>query len=263
LAGGIAHEISTPLQYIGDNVHFLRTAFTDLLTLIDVYERVASSTLDDEAASSVRAAEEAADLAYVRERAPGSFERTLEGVARAADIVAAVKAFADPGDTLVATDLNDEIETTLTVARNEYKYVAEVEKALGPIPSVTCCARDIREVVLTLLLQAASAVEAASAADGGALGRITVETRQEGDSVVLTVSDTGAGAPPPRLDGARATVVERHGGALTVDARAGSGTTVTVRLPIQGPSEQPPRRHVVVAGSGPGVDSNGGIENGG
>ena len=257
LAAGIAHEINTPIQFVGDSTQFLRGGFDDLLRLLDAYGQAVGATGDEERAqleATLKPAEEAADLEYLREEIPEAFERTLDGVRRVADIVKAMKQFGHPdGRTKDHANLNEALQNTLVVARHEYKYVATVETELGCIPLVPCHIGDMNQVFLNLIVNAAHAV-ADAVADSGGLGVIRVRTRDEGDDVVVSVEDSGRGIPEEirtrifdpffttkavgkgtgqGLAIARSIVVDKHGGSLWFETAEGRGTAFHVRLPKQ------------------------------
>src|SRR6185369_3825169 len=256
LASGIAHEINTPIQYVGDRATFLKGAFSDLMGLCEFYrgllERHAAA-LPAEGREAIQTAEEAADLEYLRAHTPSAFAEALDGVRRLATIVRAMKTFAhqDRGEKNAA-DLNAALRSTLTVAANELKYQARVETCLGDIPPVPCHLSDLNQVFLNLLVNAADAIGGARRPDG-ALGTITVSTYLEGSSVVISIADTGAGIPDAIRDRifepffttkevgrgtgqglaiSRSIVTEKHGGSLTFQSTPGAGTTFYVRLPL-------------------------------
>jgi PAS domain S-box-containing protein len=259
LAAGIAHEINTPIQFVGDTVRFLEDAFGDLMALQPVQDEVnraaASGSVPAELLERVAAAEDRADLDYLRERVPGAFERANDGLGRVAAIVGAMREFAHPPTADQAlVDLNAALRNTLIVARSTYKYVAEVTTELGDLPPVVCNGGDVNQVFLNLIVNAAHAIED-RVGDGDERGTITVRTRRDGEHVTVSIADTGAGIPADvagrifdpffttkdvgrgtgqGLAIARTMVVERHGGALTFETEAGRGTTFHVRLPIAG-----------------------------
>ncbi len=253
LAAGVAHEINTPIQFVGDNLHFLGEAVTDLVRVIDAYEALRAKVKNRTSPlmRAIAEAEAAADLDYLRERAPRAAERGVEGVRRVRDIVSALKTFSHPSEETVLVDLAHAVETTLAVASNEYKYVADVVTEFDDVPTVRGNATEIHQVLLNLVVNAAHAIQDAQRT-AGARGRITVRAYREGDNAVVTVGDDGCGIPPEvqsrifdpffttkeigrgtgqGLSIAHNVVVQRHGGKLTFDTTPGAGTTFYVRLP--------------------------------
>jgi signal transduction histidine kinase len=250
LAAGIAHEINTPTQFVGDNVQFSRDACRDLLGLLDVYRAaLAAAGRRELPAADVARAEEEADLPYLREHLPRSFDQTLEGIGRIAAIVRSVKTFAHPSHhELAPVDLNEAVRSTLTIARSSYKDVAEVETDLGDLPAVTCNGGEINQVILNLIVNAADAI---AAAGRGRRGRITVRTRASAGEVVISIGDDGTGVPAQVQDrvfdpffttkevgrgtgqglAIASRVAHKHGGSLTFTTELGVGTTFTLRLP--------------------------------
>jgi PAS domain S-box-containing protein len=201
LAAGIAHEINTPIQFVGDSAAFIREGVEDLLRLVEVYQealqRAADAGAPADLAAGVRKLEEEVDLEYLRERLPAAFERIADGVERVATIVRAMKVFAHQGRAEAGpADLNEALRTTLVVARSELKYCAEVVTDLGDLPPVTCHVDDLNQVFLNLLVNSAHGIEdKLGGADTGEKGRITVSSRLDGLDVVVTISDTGCGIP--------------------------------------------------------------------
>ena len=257
LAAGIAHEINTPIQFVGDNVNFLSGAFEQLIVLCDCYraacEKAARAALSAEDLAELKRAEELADLEYIRTNVVTSIASTLDGVGRVARIVQSMKAFAHPDRGERATaDLNAALRDTLTVATNELKYVAQAETDFGKIPAVPCFVSDLNQVFLNLLVNAAHAIGDV-VGKTGQRGVIRVRTYLEGSVVVIAISDTGTGIPEAvrgrifdpffttkevgkgtgqGLALARTVVVEQHGGALTFETEMSKGTTFFVRIPF-------------------------------
>ena len=163
LAAGIAHEINTPMQFVGTNVTFLESAFSDLLTLCDVYrqacDKAAGAALAPADLTEIRAAEETADLSYLRENVPRALVSSEDGIKRVGKIVHSMKSFAHPNrGARSAADINAALESTLTVANSELRYVAEVETDFAPLPHLPCFLNDLNQVFLNLLVNAAHAV---------------------------------------------------------------------------------------------------------
>ncbi len=266
LASGIAHEINTPTQYVGDNVRFLQESFDRLLELLDAQDEVIAQWCAASGSAVPRRLAETrarADLDYLRGEIPAAVRQTLEGVERIARIVRAMKDFAHPGRREKGpADLNRIVDTTITVARNEWKYVADVETALDPaLPPVVCDAAEIGQVLLNLLINAAHAIEDRLRHDPDAgKGRIRIETARSGDRAVIRVGDSGCGIPPEvrsrvfdpffttkevgrgtgqGLALCHTAIVERHGGRIFFDSEVGRGTTFTIELPLGGSGEEP------------------------
>lgn len=261
LAAGIAHEINTPTQYVSDNTRFLQDAFQDLYTLWSQYDRVCQAAMDHtlEESDLLKAVEQTAmeiDVSYLYKEIPTAIQQSLEGLERVATIVRAMKEFSHPGgEEKVATNLNKAIESTITVARNEWKYVAEMVTNFDPdLPMVPCLAGDINQVILNLVINAAHAIGEVVQEGDGPKGTITISTRHMPPWAEIHVQDTGPGIPEDirerifnpffttkgigvgtgqGLAITHAVVVEKHGGTITLNTEVGHGTTFIIRLPIE------------------------------
>ncbi len=258
LAAGIAHEINTPVQFVSDNTRFLEDSLASVNQLVEGYDRLLASvgTPDWPADPKqwIQSLRTKADWDFVRAETPKALGQMQEGLARVAEIVRAMKEFSrvDQSSEMAMADLNKALDTTLVVARNEFKYVAEVNTAMGPLPPVMCHVGDLNQVFLQLVINAAHAIE--DVVEGThTLGRIDIRTRHTGDWVEIDISDTGTGIPTDIRDKvfnpffttkqvgrgsgqglalARSIVVDRHGGTLTFDTEVGKGTTFHIRLPV-------------------------------
>ncbi len=258
LAAGIAHEINTPIQYIGDNTRFLQDAFEALGRVVkkygDALEVAFSGPVPSRVADAKALAREA-DVGYLLEEIPKALEQSLEGIARVGKIVQAMKEFSHPGSEEKApTDINRAVSTAITVCRNEWKYVAEITTNLDPeLPLVPCVSGEINQVLLNLIVNAAHAIGDVVGKQPTEKGRITIATRRVGNEAEITVKDTGSGIPEAArsmvfdpffttkevgkgtgqgLAIARSVVVEKHGGRIWFETETGKGTTFVVRLPL-------------------------------
>lgn len=259
LAAGIAHEINTPSQYIGDNIRFLQEAFQDIDTLLEAFARLLEGaknhTLTDDLIAQVEAAVREADIEYLTHETPKAIRQSLEGVDKVAIIVRAMKEFSHPGgNEKQAVDLNRAIESTLTVSRNEWKYVADLVTDFDRnLPLVPCFPSEFNQVILNLIVNAAQAIGELAGDDSKEKETITVSTRLDGDWVDIRVQDTGTGIPEEirskvfdhffttkevgkgtgqGLTIAHTIITEKHGGTITFETETGRGTTFIVRLPI-------------------------------
>jgi signal transduction histidine kinase len=260
LAAGVAHEINTPVQFVSDSVAFVRTAMTDLTGVVAQLRASNRAVLDGapsrQAAEQALAAEGEAEIDYLLDQGPRALDRALDGLGQVASIVRSMKAFAHPdGAQMSAVDLNRAIESTLVMARNEYKYVADVATELGDVPPVICHPGQVNQAVLNILVNAAHAIGDV-VGNSGAKGRITVRTCREDDEVLIAITDTGTGIPEDirsrifdpfftTKEVGRGTgqglamvhsIVERHAGTVSIDSVVGRGTTFEIRLPIEGKS---------------------------
>lgn len=239
VAASVAHDINTQVQVVSDSLHLARDAMSALAAVLEQY-RLLLAAASPEVRGAITRAEAAADVPAVFDSTSRMAEGALEALGRVTTVIRAMADFAQSDQPEMRwTDVNRAIRATLTVARGEYKYVADLALELEDIPPVSCFAGDVRHAVLNLVANAARAI--ADAAKGqNVKGLITVRTRQDGEDVVIAVTDTGPGAldrvgdAARRLAIARAIVVDEHGGALTVEATPGGGTTVSMRFPIGG-----------------------------
>ncbi|MBU2625387.1 MAG: PAS domain S-box protein [candidate division Zixibacteria bacterium] len=258
LAAGIAHEINTPIQFVGDNTLFLSDSFKSLIALVDsyslIFEAAETRAAITDLISQKKTAEQEADIDYLREEVPKAIEQTMDGVSRVAKIVRAMKSFAhkDSGEMAMA-DVNEMLSSTLIVAQNELKYVSDVVTNLEEdLPPIECYRDSLNQVFLNLLINAAHAIEDVVGDGSQGRGTITIRTRHEGEDVVISITDTGTGIEESIRDHifdpffttkdvgkgtgqglsmAHSVVVGKHKGQLTFETEVGAGTTFCIRLP--------------------------------
>lgn len=258
LAAGIAHEINTPIQFVGDNLRFLKDGFQDLARLVraqaDLLEAVAEGRHTPERVAEVKALAEELELDYLEDEIPRAIDQSTDGAGRVARIVRAMKELSHPESKARApADLNRALETTVTISRNEWKYVAEVQLDLAPdLPAVTCLINELQQAFLNMMVNAAHALQDSGKVDGD-LGHITLRTREHGEDVLIEIEDDGCGMTSEvqarcfdpfyttkevgrgtgqGLALVHAVVVEQHGGRIDVRSAPGEGTTFSLWIPV-------------------------------
>jgi signal transduction histidine kinase len=257
LAAGIAHEINTPIQYVGDNIRFIHDAFAArqfvLANFRELLQAAEEGRVTANLVAAVRRAVEESEMDFLAEEIPKAIAQSLDGTERVAVIVRAMKEFAHPGQQQKAlADLNKSLANALVVARNEIKYVADVQTDFGDVPPILCHIAELNQVFLNLLTNAADAIREVVKQDNQK-GLIRVSTRLFDGQAVISISDSGCGIPEniqrrvfdpffttkdvgrgsgQGLAIARATVVEKHGGSIWFEPNLPRGTTFVVSLPM-------------------------------
>ncbi len=263
LAAGIAHEINTPTQYVGDNVRFLEAEFSKLLRVVDIYaagiDPASPPVSWADRDRQTRAALEELDFDFIRDEIPKAISQSIEGLNRVTSIIRAMKDFSHPGsDHKENADLNRSIASTVEVCRSRWKYVANLELDLAPdLPEVPCLVAEINQVVLNLVVNAADAISEKLGPNSDRMGRIRVSTRSVDGWAEIRVLDDGPGIPETvrrrmfepffttkpvgkgtgqGLALSRNVVTARHGGELFFETPDSGGTVFVVRLPLAGPA---------------------------
>ncbi|MBN2418194.1 MAG: ATP-binding protein [Deltaproteobacteria bacterium] len=264
LAAGIAHEINTPIQYIGDNIQFLKDACNDIAGLLQkavlFVETAKPGSIDESAVDEIRKIKKDIDAEYLINEIPRAIGQSIEGLQRVSVIVSAIKQFCHPGsEEKQAVDINKAIENVITVTRNKWKYAADVITDLDKtLPHVFCIPGEINQVVLNLIINAVHAIEGAAGLGKKEKGTIKVTTTHDGSIAEIRVSDSGTGIPEsirPRifdpffttkevgkgtgqgLSISYSIIVNNHGGTLDFETEENKGTTMIIRLPLRGEHE--------------------------
>ncbi|MDP2098195.1 MAG: PAS domain S-box protein [Methylobacter sp.] len=249
LASGIAHEINTPIQYIGDNLSALLDNFADISAYLQATDQLADPALKpqlDELADKY-------DLNFILEDSPKAIKQAQDGVERVAEIVKAMKSFShvEQNQDKQTVNLHEALNSALTISRNSYKYIAEVETDFAAdVGPIECYANELNQVFLNLIINAAHAIEEKQAG----MGLIRVITRNLGDSVEVMIQDNGAGIAAAiqekvfnlffttkavgkgtgqGLSLAHSIVVEKHQGKLFFESSPERGTTFHIQLPVK------------------------------
>jgi PAS domain S-box-containing protein len=261
LAAGIAHEINTPTQFTEHNLRFLQESFPKLIQLVNSFESffpaLKAGGVSGEQFESFQKTIGETDFKFLAEEIPVAIEDALQGTERISKIVRAMKEFSHPGsdnNKPEPTNLNHAIETTITVARSEWKHVAEMVTEFDDLlPPVPVFVGEFNQVVLNLLVNAAHAISEASHGDRQHKGTITVGTSHDGNWAEVRVRDNGAGIPEKfrhrifepffttkgigkgtgqGLTLAHSVIVKKHSGDLRFETETGKGTCFIIRLPL-------------------------------
>jgi signal transduction histidine kinase len=242
LSAGIAHEINTPIQYIGDNVRFLQGSFADILDFL-----------------TMKSENRKIDMNFLCKEVPEAIQQSLDGVERVSSIVKAIKEFSHPNaNEKILTDVNRALENSILVSKNEWKYVAQIERLFDPnLPMVSCFPNEMNQVFLNLIVNAAHAIEMktgkSNPSDKPEKGKITIQTIRENNQIEIRIKDTGMGIKEIHknkifepffttkevgkgtgqgLAIVHSIIVGKHEGKITFDTKEGEGTTVIVRIPL-------------------------------
>jgi PAS domain S-box-containing protein len=259
LAAGIAHEINTPTQYVGDNTRFVKESWGSIAGFLDFCGTVRLQALTGALAPETLAHFEElyaqCDFDYLVKEIPHALEQSMEGLQRVSHIVRGMKEFSHPGtEEKRAVNLNRAIETTITVSRHEWKYCAEVVPEFDEtLPLVPCLVGEFNQVILNLIINAAHAIAAALGTNTLDKGTIRITTSRDGSWARIAIADTGTGIPMEirsrvfepffttkdvgkgtgqGLALAHSAIVNRHQGEIWFDSEVGVGTTFFIRLPL-------------------------------
>lgn len=252
LASGVAHEINTPIQYIGDNLAALKDNFADLLA----YQHEVQALTDEPALKQqFGALVDKYDLAFILEDSPKAIQQSLQGVERVVEIVKSMKTLShvETSRGKQAVNLHEALGSALIVTRNTYKNIANVETDFSPeISVIEGYPNELNQVFLNLLINATHAIDEKMA--GAGLGLIRVVTRKLEGQVEIMIQDNGAGIPleiqekvfnlffttkevgkgtGQGLSLAHSIVTEKHHGKLFLESVPGVGTTFHIQLPIK------------------------------
>lgn len=225
LSAGIAHEINTPLQYVGDNLRFLVEAFGELLGDRDEKD-------------------------FLAKEIPQAISQSIEGVDHVAGIVRAMKEFAGTGpEEAMVVSVNRVVENVVAVTRNVWKFGVDVRLELDPsLAAIPGYPRELNQAAYHLFMNAVESVRETPESTGV----VVLRTRNLANGVELSIADSGPGIPdeirphvfnpffttkaPGRHSGqglthVLAAVVQRHRGSVELEKSEIGGAKMVVRLP--------------------------------
>ncbi len=256
IAAGLAHEINTPVQYVGDNVRYVSTEIEKILGLLRGYRKLGDLIQGDKTLKAryedLKTTEQREDVEFLFDDIPSALEQTISGIETIAGIVGSLKALVHPGGReVVETDVNEAIDQAVTLSRGEWKKSAKLDLNLEPeLPKVSCYSGELNQVLINLIVNAAHAVAEANKAG---LGRICITSFRYKTSIGIMIEDSGSGIPleiqhrvfdpfftskdvgkgtGQGLAFAHASIVERSGGTLFFETAEDQGTTFHIYLPI-------------------------------
>jgi PAS domain S-box-containing protein len=259
LAAGIAHEINTPIQFIGDNLQFLQNSYEDICNVLSDTDKLLEAHRKglayEKFLENLETLIQNPDFEFIREEMPLAIEQALEGVQRVAKIVNAMKQFVHPDqEEKKFVNINEAIKTVITVSKNEWKYVSNMETNLDPgLPLVPCFVSEFNQAILNIVVNAAHAIKAKSKEGHNEMGTITISTKCVADRAEIQIKDTGTGMPikvksrifdpffttkdvgvgtGQGLHLVHGFIVSHHKGSLSLETKVGEGTTFFIYLPL-------------------------------
>lgn len=245
LTAGVAHEINNPINFVSANIKPLKEDLADILECINKYESVIKENKLETQFAEVQKFRNKMDIGFSMQEIQNLLKGIEEGANRTSEIVKGLRNFSRLDQNLIKkTDLNEGIESTLTLLHSLYKDKIEIKKNFGKIPEVECFPGQINQVLMNILSNAIQAIPEK--------GEIFIETREEEGTIKISIRDTGGGmseATKQKIfdpffttkEVGKGTglglsisygIIEKHNGKIEVNSVIGKGTQFIITLPI-------------------------------
>ena len=247
LAAGVAHEINNPMGFISSNLGTMGKYLERLTGFLELQSAGIEESAPEKLKGEIAEARRRLKVDAILEDARSLLAESKDGAERVRTIVQNLKSFSRVDDAQSTyADLNDCLESTVTIAWNELKYKTTLNRDYGELPQVKCLPQQLNQVFLNILVNAAHAIEKQ--------GEVTIRTRQDNDQVTVAIHDTGCGIPEAIRNrifepffttkavgqgtglglSISYDIIKKHGGTIEVESSQTDGTTFTIRLPIEG-----------------------------
>jgi two-component system, NtrC family, sensor kinase len=183
LAGGVAHEINTPAQYIQNNLEFLSDSFSDLVGAIERKDPNEPPRLNLEKDK----------VDFITEEVPMAIDESIQGLNRIAEIVRGIRKFAHPTtDAVELISISEEIETAVTLTRNQVKHIADLDVVMQTdVTEVSGRRNHLSQALINLIVNASQSIRES----GQRRGRIELAVHSDDDNVYIRLRDNGSGVP--------------------------------------------------------------------
>lgn len=245
LTAGVAHEINNPINFVSANIKPLKEDLNDILECIGQYEKVIEENKLENYFSELEKFKKNKDIIFSMQEIQELLKGIEEGANRTTEIVKGLRNFSRLDQNIIKkANMNEGIESTLTLLHSVYKDRIEIEKDLGEIQEVECLPGQINQVLMNILSNAIQAIHDK--------GEIFIKTWEEEPMVKISIKDTGSGMSEvtkqkifdpffTTKEVGKGTglglsisygIIEKHKGKIEVNSEPGKGTEFIISVPI-------------------------------
>jgi PAS domain S-box-containing protein len=258
LSAGIAHEINTPTQYVSDNINFLNAAFDSCLNIIRLTQTITDkdiSQITQQELDHIKVIFQDNDMDFVLTEIPLAISQSSEGLQRVKKIIGAMKSFTHTSQgEMGLVDIIEAIESTITVSRSEWRYIANlVTNYSDTLPKLNCLRDEFNQVILNIIVNAAHAIEDKYGKKSETIGCINIDVYQQNNNIQIVIKDDGIGmnsevkerifdpffttkevgkGTGQGLSMVYLIIVEKHKGTIEITSQPNEGSTFTITIPI-------------------------------